>query len=131
MYPGRTAEAFDFFCRWAFESSGRLPGRKLFACDELQVLVNTAALPAALALVLETGRRVGLDVALIAQQPNLVHNRIRNQMTAVVTFQQVDPRAVDWCAEVGFDPAAVRALRPGHYLARNLKTGGQSAGRVF
>ncbi|NWF86178.1 MAG: hypothetical protein HXY18_20400 [Bryobacteraceae bacterium] len=67
----------------------------------------------------------------MAQLPNLVHNRIRNRTTEVVTFQQIDPRAVDWCAEVSINPDAVRALRPGQYPARNLKTGGMAAGRVF
>lgn len=84
-----------------------------------------------LACVLETGRRYGLDWAGIAQQPNLIHNRIRNQATEVVAFQQMDPRAVDWCAAVGFDGDAIRALAPGQYLAKNLKTGGLVAGRVF
>jgi len=73
----------------------------------------------------------GLDFAGIAQQPNLIHNRVRNQATEVVAFQQMDPRAVDWCAAVGFDPEAIRALRPGEYLARNLKSGGTARGRVF
>jgi hypothetical protein len=68
---------------------------------------------------------------MIAQQPNLVHNRLRNQATEVVAFQQMDPRAVDWCAEVGFEAEAIRALPPGAYLARNLKSGGTAAGRVF
>lgn len=32
-----------------------------------------------LVIVLETGRHYGLDLAGITQQPNLIHNRIRNQ----------------------------------------------------
>jgi hypothetical protein len=81
--------------------------------------------------VLETGRRYGLDAAMISQQPNLIHNRIRNQLTEVVTFQQMDPTAVDWLETVGFDPEAVRALRPGQFLVRNLNSGAQTNGKVF
>ena len=84
-----------------------------------------------LSLVLETGRRYGLDFAGITQQPNLVHNRIRNQATEVIAFQQMDARSVEWCESVGFDGDAIRALPPGRYLARNLKSGGTAAGRVF
>lgn len=131
LFPGDTPGGFRFFCEFAYAASGRLPGRKIFACDELQVLVGTNQVPPELALVLETGRRVGLDFAGIAQQPNLIHNRVRNQATEVVAFRQVDPRAVDWCAAVGFDPEAIRALRPGEYLARNLQSGGTARGRVF
>jgi hypothetical protein len=68
---------------------------------------------------------------MISQQPNLIHNRIRNQLTEMVTFQQMDPTAVDWLETVGFDPEAVRALRPGQFLARNLNTGQANQGRVF
>ncbi len=131
LYPGATPEAFAFFLDFAFTLSTQTGGRKLFACDELQAVTDTHTVSPELACVLETGRRYGLDFAAIAQQPNLVHNRVRNQATEVVTFQQMDPRAVDWCAAVGFDPAAVRGLAPGQYLARNLKTGGPAAGRVF
>jgi hypothetical protein len=131
MFPGRTEEAFAFFCDFAFTVSTRMPGRKIFACDELQVLVGTNGITPELALVLETGWRYGLDFAGITQQPNLIHNRVRNQATEVVAFQQMDPRSVDWCEAVGFDPEAIRGLAPGSYLARNLKTGGTAAGRVF
>lgn len=131
MFPGRTEEAFAFWCEYSFAASQRLPGVKLFACDELQALVGTSQAPPALALVLETGRRYGLDCALISQQPNLIHNRIRNQLTEVVTFAQADRRSVDWLEEAGFDGEAVRRLRPGAWIARDLTTGAERAGRVF
>lgn len=131
MFPGRTGAAFAFFCDFAFTLATRTPGRKIFACDELQTLVGTNVIIEELSLVLETGRRYGLDFAGITQQPNLVHNRIRNQATEVIAFQQMDARSVEWCESVGFDGDAIRALPPGSYLARNLKSGGTAAGRVF
>jgi hypothetical protein len=33
--------------------------------------------------------------------------------------------------QAGFNADQVRALRPGTFIARNLQTGGQSAGNVF
>jgi hypothetical protein len=114
-----------------FKASTRLSGRKLFACDELQVLVGTAAISAELALVLETGRRGQLDALMISQQPNFIHNRIRNQITEVVTFRQMDQNAVGWLEQEGFRADQVRGRRPGAFIARNLQTGGQSTGSVF
>lgn len=131
MFPGRLEEAFNFFCEFAFTVATRIPGRKIFACDELQKLVGTAKVSTELAMVLETGRRYGLDAAMISQQPNLIHNRIRNQVTEVVTFQQMDPNAVEYLEAVGFEPEQIRALRPGSFLARNLNSGAQSSGKVF
>lgn len=131
MFPGRTPEGFAFFCDYAFNASTRLAGRKLFACDELQALTDTNTFSAELALVLETGRRYQLDAAMISQAPNLLHNRIRNQLTEVVTFRHGDERALDWLVAAGFGADAVRALPPGQYLARNLATGGEARGRVF
>lgn len=131
MFPGMLPEAFNFFSEFSFNAAVAMPGRKIFACDELQKLVGTSQVSRELALVLETGRRYGLDVAMISQQPNLIHNRIRNQLTEVVTFRQIDQVAVDWLESVGFEADSVRALGNGHFIALNLLTGGCSCGSVF
>ncbi len=68
---------------------------------------------------------------MISQAPNLIHNRVRNQLTEVVTFRQGDARAVEWLTDAGFGEELVRELRPGKFIARNLTTGGQTAGAVF
>jgi hypothetical protein len=130
LFPGRLPEAFEFFCDYTFEVSRRLGGRKLFACDELQRLVGTMFLSDRLAAVLETGRVYGLDAAMIGIAPNLLHNRIRNQVTEVVTFQHMDPAAMSFLEAFGFDPGQVRALPRGAFIARN-DAGGQTAGRLF
>jgi hypothetical protein len=131
MFPGDLPRAFDFFCEFAFEVATRLPGRKVFACDELQKLVGTQQVSRELALVLETGRRYGLDAALISQQPNLIHNRIRNQLTEVCTFRQIDHACLDWLESAGFDTEAVRLLEPGQFSCRSMVDGGVSGGTVF
>lgn len=131
MFPDHLEDGFRFWCEFAFQASTARPGRKIAACDELQVLVGTNQVSPELCLVLETGRRYGLDFAAISQAPNLVHNRIRNQLTEVVAFVTVDPRGLEWLEAVGFDPDQVRTLRPGAYLARSLISGAQTAGAVF
>ena len=68
---------------------------------------------------------------MISQQPNLIHNRIRNQLTEAVSFRQLDQSAMEWLEGVGFDPEALRGLPDGAYLARNLKSGAVASGRLF
>jgi hypothetical protein len=82
-------------------------------------------------LLTETGRRYGLDTILISQQPNLIHNRIRNQLMEVVTFCQVDGQAMVFSEENGFEDDQVRGLVPGQFLVRNLSSGATAAGRMF
>lgn len=130
-YPGRLEEAFAFFCEWVFEVGKTLPGKKLFCADELQKIVGTDDIAWELALVLETGRRHGIDAALVSQAPHLIHNRIRNMLTEVVTFAHVDARAIKWHTEVGFEEDEIRALVPGEYLARNMDTGRADRGRLW
>jgi len=57
--------------------------------------------------------------------------RIRNQLTEVVTFQQMDGQAMVFLEEAGFNVEAVRALAPGEFIARNLNSGVEQLGRVF
>ncbi len=131
LFPGDTPAAFNFFCEWCFGVSTELPGQKLFACDELQQLVGTAGCPWEFCLLYETGRRYGVDVVLISQQPNLIHNRIRNPLSEVVTFAQMDPNAMDFLLSWRFDENAVRALRPGEFLACQKRSWTVTRGRVF
>jgi DNA helicase HerA-like ATPase len=131
MFPGRMPEAWLFFCDWVFAASARLPGKKLIACDELQSYSDNQRAPIEMNTVLETGRRYGLDAAFVSQAPNLLHNRVGNQLTEIVTFRHVHPRPIEWLTGVGFHPDQVLALPPGSFIARNLNSGAESRGRVF
>lgn len=130
-FPGDVIRGFDFFCEWCFTVSQRLPGKKLVGCDELQKLTGTNQVSWELACIVETGRRYEIDTAFISQQPNLIHNRLRNALTEVATFCQVDANALQFLVGVGFDEAEIRGLRPGEYSVRNLNTGAGERGRVF
>lgn len=123
MFPGRLETALDFFASYAHKASGMLPGRKFFAVDELGMYVNGSAVPMPLRVVLQTGRRVGLDGVFMAQQPNELHNFVRAQLTEVCCFQLTDDRALEFPAKFGFDPEAVRRLAPFHYICRNNRGG--------
>jgi len=123
-------EAADWFARFAMVASDALPGRKIFAIDELQDLAETSATKN-LKLVFNRGRNVGLDVAYITQSFAEVDRTLTKQTKEAVTFKVECEGAHHWLRKRGFNVAAVLALPLGHYIARNLVTGGMASGRVF
>jgi hypothetical protein len=92
---------------------------------------NATGVPPEFVDVLEFGRRDGLDVVIASQAPNLLHNRIRNQLTECAAFRLIDQRAAQWLEPLGYDLDNLAHLRPGQYLYRNLETGFALPGRVF
>jgi hypothetical protein len=141
MYPGETPEAFDWFCSFTFElrkwivSNSQQPEQEsiaLFACDELQQISDVYSIPQPFASIIETGRRYGIDTLLIAQQINLVNNRLRNQATECVTFCHLDPLVLGAMQDWQFDPNEVASLDyPGEYLICNYQNGEKQRGHLF
>jgi hypothetical protein len=135
MFEGDIPAAFAFFAEWSFavtKASVLATGeyaKRLFACDELQTMVGTDSIPREFALVLETGRRWGLDAIVIAQQLNLCHNRIRNQITEMVAFQTTEPLVLGALQERGFNPEAVASLQPFEFILRN-RAGFEQTGKI-
>lgn len=115
--------AFNIFCETIFEMSKVIKGRKIFACDELQKLTGTREVPVEFTTIMDTGRRYQLDVFLISQAPNRIHNAIRNQLTKVFTFRQSDANAITYLEANGFDAEKVRNLPRGKFLWRDLDSG--------
>lgn len=131
LFPGDIFSGWDFFCEWAFERQQSNSGTCLLCCDELQVLSSTGQLSWELSLVIETGRRYGLDFCGVTQQLNLVHNRVRNQMTEMITFQQIDKLVLDALEEKGFDRSEVSRLPKGQFVLQNFNTGAIQRGNIF
>lgn len=133
VWPGRSQDAFDFFCDYVLSVSATIRGKKLFCCDELQRFVGSGKeeISPELSALLETGRRYELDFLGIAQSANLINTRLRNQLTRIISFRQSDERAVRFLEQNGFDAEAVRGLKPGQYIDRDLQTGQTKTGRVF
>ncbi len=140
MFPGKLPEAFDFFCRYAYEVSEMLGGTKLFIADELALLTEGQK-PQPLCRIMEDGRSVALDCALTSHGPNALHNRIRSQFTEIVTFYQSSKPALDVMRdEFGFDPEVIAGrevngtrqggLERGEFNARS-EQGRFLGGRVF
>ncbi|MBI3868816.1 MAG: hypothetical protein HY299_09820 [Verrucomicrobia bacterium] len=131
MFAGEHRKAFNFFCEWSFTASKSIRGKKLLAVDELQKISDSHSIDWEWSLVLETGRRWGLDMVAISQAPNLIHNRVRNQLTEAVTFAHNDPNALSFLEGVGFDPLRIQSLPNGAFIARNLVNQAEEHGRVF
>jgi hypothetical protein len=74
-------------------------------------------------VILQKGRRRGLDGVFIALQPNRLHNDVRAQLTEVVSFQITDKRAAEWLTDFGFTWEDVSTLPPFQFIARNNRGG--------
>lgn len=127
---GDDVAAAEWFAGFAFVASGSLPGRKLFVVDELQDLAEKKAGPL-LGQVWNRGRNVGLDVAYITQSFGEAARTLVKQTTEAVTFNTSCEASLYRLRKWGFDVDAVQRLPRGSYLARNLMTGGEVAGKVF
>jgi hypothetical protein len=127
--PG--AAGLAWFTDWVFmvkkaineedKANGRPFSVGLFFCDELQDLCDAHSMPRGLRTILERGRRQGIDTLLAAQQPNVIHNRARNQITELVAFAQVDENAVTYFEDMGFDGDDIRNLDAGQWRLMNRR----------
>lgn len=134
LYPGELQAGLEFYADYVFVCAQQFRGQSLFCCDEMQKLMSTDDLSHDLACVIETGRRYEVDTVFVSQQINLLHNRVRNQVTEVVTFRQNDERAIGWLEDFGFDQAAIRGLANGEFICRTdqgeIRTGNIFAGQA-
>lgn len=129
-WPGSAPDGFNYFSELVYRVCQQFPGKKLFACDELQKLLGTDTVSPEFSTLIETGRREEIDTAFVSQQPNLIHNRIRNQLTEVVTFAQVDRRAIQFLEDVGYQETEVRGLQELEFISLDLMTMSQRKGQI-
>jgi hypothetical protein len=131
-FPGDTLGAWAFFCEWGFSVAQREPAlSKCLCADELQIYVNTHNLDHSFSCVIETGRKYGLAFCGVAQQANLLHNRLRNQLTEIVSFRHSDALILDALEEHGFDPEELRRMVDGEYICRSLQGDREDRGNIL
>ena len=128
MFSGRHEDAVEFFADWSLKVSARIPGRKVFVVDELQLLVSGHQIGPHVKTIIQTGRRYGVDFVLIGQAPNLIHNAVLGQLTEVVFFRLTNERALEFPQESGMDVEKIRNLPDWHYVARDMTTGAEVLG---
>ncbi|HEY1172887.1 MAG TPA: hypothetical protein VGH19_16080 [Verrucomicrobiae bacterium] len=131
MFPGEPRKGVAWFSKFAFYASHKIPGRKVYFNDELQKDAGHGELGEGFKLILDTGRRYGLDFGGISQAPNRINMVVRDQLTEVVAFKTVGKRALEYLEEMDMPSDDIKRLPRGSYIARNLLTSGESRGRVF
>lgn len=120
MFGSDDETAARFFARWAFLASEKIGGRKLLVVDEFQDHVRSGWMPDELRDVIRRGRRRGLDLLAIGQEPASCGAALRRQLTSVFTFQTSDASDLEWLARYGFDPGAVRSLAQFRWICRTI-----------
>lgn len=118
-FAGDLPNAFDAFNEYLFLSRKANPTKTLGYADELQKLIYAQFNDQNFFANLESGRRLGIDFIFVAQQVNILHNRVRNQLTETISFQQTDKTALKWLQESGFDPEELKTLQLGEWVSIN------------
>lgn len=133
-FGGELEETFDTFCdevfEWARFTLSKSGYETLFVTDELQKVVGAHTCPKPIKNIMQTGRRYCLDTLLLCQQPNEIHNTIRNQITELACFKLNDPRALEFPAYFGLDPDDVQNLERLHYIWRQTHTGEERRSKI-
>lgn len=126
-FPGQMEETFDMFCGFVFdlcvehlEPQGI---ESILVCDEVQKCTTVNECPQPLKNVMQTGRRFNLDSALMSQQPNRIHNEVREQVTELVMFQLKDENSLKFVKKMGLDEQPIIDLPDLHYIWFNLSNG--------
>lgn len=131
MFPGATADAFRWFCQWAYDCSRRGTGKKILLVDEVWQWCSPNQIPRELALVAQTGREEHLELLTATQLPHKVNASITGQSTELVCFRLTERLALDRAAELGADRDTVAALPLGTFVSWNRLTGATLTGQVF
>lgn len=133
MFPGQRERAFLFFSDYCYTVAGRLPGLKLFCCDELQKFIGCRddQYPQEFKNVVEEGRRATLDCLFVARSTNVCNTRLRNELTEIVLFRQLDERAVKFSESLGGPTEDLRCLPVGTFYTYKADEGKWYMGKEF
>lgn len=130
MFGGNWEDAFAFFCRFAFDASERIPGRKLFVVDEAWRYVSPRKEPMELANCVRSGRKRGLELLFNTQTPNLLYGPIRNECTELVCFRLGDVSVLDYVKTKGLNPEEISTLPDLYFVAVNVDTRTELRGKI-
>lgn len=126
-FAGELEESFDVFCDEVFDMSRNYLEpqnvESLFVVDELQKIIPTERAPKPLKNIYQTGRRFKLDSLTLSQQPNRLHNEVREQITELVLFRLDDENSLKFVKNMGKETEEIKTLQPLHYKWYNTVTG--------
>lgn len=132
MFPGNPASALRYFCKFAFDTSFHLPGRKLLLIDEVWKFCNPNSIPQELSECIQEGRKHGLEMMFLTQRPNRLNEAILNEVTELICFNMRGENARECLEESGINPAEIIAFEKGQFVAINTENGGaELRGNIF
>lgn len=119
MFPGDQEGALVWFSKVVFAYGDALPGRKFFVVDEFGSHVTPTNVPKPVKVILQMGRRYGIDGVFMAQQPNEIPDTILSQITETVCFQLTSdtPKTVNFLRKFGLDVETVAHLPQFHWIS--------------
>ncbi len=133
-FPGNLEYAFDAFATEVFDMATQYLEPQnidsLFVCDEVTKCTPNAQCPQPLKNILQTGRRYNLDSCLLSQQPNRLHNEIREQLTELVLFNLVDENSLKFVKNMGKNTDEILALNDLEYKWYDLARGDERKGKL-
>jgi len=130
LFEGDLPGAWDYFCDLVFRFAKLTPMTpKLIATDEFQDISSTDMVEWNLMRVVESGRRYTLDWSSVQQGLNLVHNRVRTQLTEVIAFRTTDARPLEPLLEMGF-PESVSSLPDFSFVAYHKRSNTFREGKI-
>ena len=95
LSPLSMADDFNMVCE-AVKASSNI----IFAVDEIDLHTNPNMLPEPFEYLVSIGRHRGISVWVISRRPYLIHSLIRSQASTVITFNQTEPRDIEWLKQV-------------------------------
>ena len=95
LLGGDKIRGFDWICNWIYAiataaSRAGINHKYLICCDEIQLFMTPNHIPPILKLIVETGRRYGIDLLAIGNQLNRINNTFRQNLTHAISFQILD-----------------------------------------
>jgi hypothetical protein len=130
LFRGRPDTGCEFFCDWAFEKSGALPGEKAIVIDEAWKYCSANKIPDALRAVALSGRKVRLQLFVNTQEPQRLNDTFKGGCSEVVCFRLQSEKQLAFAREMGFDAEEVARLGPLQWIARNIDSGGELRGTI-
>jgi hypothetical protein len=125
LFEGNPAAGLDFWCEWCFEKSLAIPGEKAIVVDELWQYVSPQRMPMGIRKAALSGRKAGLKLFVITQEPARMNETLKGACSELVCFRLQSPKQLEFVASLGFDADEVASLAPLAYIARNLDSGGE------
>lgn len=122
--PAVRARQFDLVCRAALAA-----GRMTLVVEELRFVTTPCRAPLGWAQVCLTGRHKGLKVFGLSQRPASIDKDFLGNCTAIRTGRLAYPEDVKAVSKaMGGHAAEIQALKPLHWLEKDMTTGRMSSG---